>query len=466
MTDQTIAAKFAEFAVGLQFEAVPTGLIEKAKLHILDTLGCAIAAARSDSAKPTLNALLRLGTATESVAIGQAERLGLRDAILFNGGLANTLDYDDTYIPALNHISCGTVPLVLALATREGATGRAMLLAYVLALEVNAHISFPVPGASIMGRGFSPSGMLNGFGNALAAGHLMDLDDAALINSQGIAASFMAGTMEGLSEGAWTKRLYPGGAGVAGLTSAILAAEGFKAPSRPYEGDAGLYKLLLGPDAVVDLNRVTEGLGQSWEFEKVAIKLFPIVHHAHSVIECGIRLRVDDEVKPEDIEDITVLVHEGQVARICEPAAKRRHPPNAHAGLFSIYHTLATAIVKGGLTLDETDDDTLNDPKIWALRERIGYEIDPKSNFPEYFSGGLIAHLKDGRIIRYSEPYHRGSDQRPLEPKLVIEKFRNNAARLYPKDRVDALIEVVMSLDREGQPADVSALLGAPPSTT
>ncbi len=144
MPDQTMAEQFATFAAGLRFEDVPTALVDKAKLHILDTLGCAIAAARSDSAKTILAALMRLGTAHESVAIGQAERLGLRDAILFNGSLANTLDYDDTYIPALNHISCGTVPLVLALASREGA---------------------------------------------------------------------------------WAKRLYPGGAGVAGLTSAMLAAE-------------------------------------------------------------------------------------------------------------------------------------------------------------------------------------------------------------------------------------------------
>ena len=64
----------------------------------------------------------------------------------------------------------------------------------------------------------------------------------------------------------------------------MLAAEGFKAPSRPYEGDAGLYTVLLGPDAVVDVRLVTAGLGNHWEFAQLAIKPFPIVHHAHSVL--------------------------------------------------------------------------------------------------------------------------------------------------------------------------------------
>ncbi len=242
----------------------------------------------------------------------------------------------------------------------------------------------------------------------------------------------------------------------------MLAAEGFKAPSRPYEGDAGLYTVLLGPDAVVDVRLVTAGLGNHWEFAQLAIKPFPIVHHAHSVIECGIRLSTDDKVQPEDIKDLTVLVHAGQVARICEPVAERRHPPNAHAGLFSIYHTLATAIVKGRLTLDETDDATLNDPTIRALRERIGYEIDPHSCFPAYFSGGLIARLQDGRTIRHYEHYHRGSDRRPFEPELAIDKFRGNAERLYQRDRVEALIEAVMALDGKGRPSDVTALLGEP----
>ena len=71
MPDQTMAEQFATFAAGLRFEDIPIALVDKAKLHILDTLGCAIAAARSDSAKTILAALMRLGTAHESVAIGQ-----------------------------------------------------------------------------------------------------------------------------------------------------------------------------------------------------------------------------------------------------------------------------------------------------------------------------------------------------------------------------------------------------------
>ena len=463
MSPSTIAERYAEFAFGLRFEDVPDTLIDKAALHILDTLGCAIAASRTGYAASMLAGLARLDGGSGSVAIGQARTLGLRDSILFNGGLANTLDYDDTYPPTLNHISGGAVPLLLALGAREGASGPELVVAYLIAIEIGAHVGLGVTGNAIMRRGFSPTGTLNGFGNALAAGKLLGLDADALTAAQGIALTMISGSMEGIREGAWSKRFNSGLGAVAGLTAAMMAAEGVHAPSRPYEGDAGLYRLLLGPDAEVDWAALTERLGTRWEFESVAIKPFPIVHHAHTVIDCAIRLNREDGLTPDDIEEITVRVNERQIPLLCEPEADRRHPPNAHAGIFSIYHLVATAVARGRMTLDECEEESLQDPSIRALRDRIRYEIDPDSLFPRYFSGGLSARLRDARTIDRYEAHHLGSDMRPIAAETVIEKFRRNAGRLYMDSRVDAIVDAVMALrNRGGTPAAVTALLGAP----
>ena len=462
MTDPTIAERYADFAAGLRFEDVPDALVHKAKLHILDTLGCAIAAARTDFAEAALAGLTRLGEGGEAVAIGQDRRFGLRDAILFNGSIANTLDYDDTYTPTLNHISGGAVPLVLALGAREGVSGRDVLAAYLVAIEIGAFVGLGVGGNAVMRSGFSPTGTLNGFGNALAAGRLLGLDRDALVAAQGVAVTFMSGSMEGIREGAWSKRFNSGLGAVAGLNAALMAAGGVHAPSRPYEGDAGLYRLLLGPDAEVDWPALTDGLGSRWEFEKVAIKPFPLVHHAHSIVDAAIRLNREDGVGPDDVESITVLVNERQVPLLCEPDADKRHPPNAHAGIFSIYHLVATALARGRMTLDECEEEALHDPAIESLRERIQFEIDPDSLFPRYFSGGLTALLHDGRKIARYEPHHLGSDKRPLPDDAVIDKFRHNAGRLYTADRVESIQDAVMALDGDGTPAVVTARLGAP----
>ncbi len=462
MAEPTIAQQYAAFADDLRFETIPVFLIEKASLHILDTIGCAIAASRTDYASSMLAALTRLEGGSGATAIGQAQMLGLRDSLLFNGGLANTLDYDDTYPPTLNHISGGTVPLVLALGAREGVQGRDVLTAYLIAIEIGAHVGLGVTGNAIMRRGFSPTGTLNGFGNALAAGKLLGLDRDALAAAQGIALTMMSGSMEGIKEGAWSKRFNSGLGAVAGLTAAMMAAEGVHAPSRPYEGDAGLYRLLLGPEATVDWPALTDGLGTRWAFESVAIKPFPVVHHAHTIIDCAIRLNREDGLAPDDIEEITVRVNERQIPLLCEPDADRRHPPNAHAGIFSIYHLVATAVVRGRMTLDECEEEALQDPSIRALRDRIRYEIDPDSLFPRYFSGGLSARLRDGRTIRRYDPHHLGSDKRPLAADTVIEKFLRNAGRRYDEDRVGPIVEAVMALSGDGAPDAVMALLGAP----
>jgi len=462
MTDPAITWQYADFAETLRLENVPVALIEKAKLHILDTIGCALAAAQTDYASSTFAAFARLEGGNGSVAFGRPQMLGLRDSILFNAGLANAQDFDDTYTPTLNHISGGAVPMVLALGARQGHTGRAVLAAYLVAMEIGARVGLGVPGNAVMRRGFSTSGTFNSFSNALAAGKLLKLTNAALVSAQGIALSLMGGAIEGLRDGAWSKRLTAGLGANTGLMAATMAAEGVSGPARPYDGATGLYRLLLGADVAVDWRAMTDGLGSRWEFEKVSIKAFPFVHHAHNIVEGAIAMHRDDGVRPDDIDEIVVYVTAHQIPLICEPQSERRHPPNKEAGLFSIYHLVAAAIARGRLTLDECEADVVDDPTIRKLRDRVRYDLDTDSLFPEYFSGGLCAKLSDGRLLTKYEQYHLCSDKRPMETAAVVEKFRHNASRTYTDRRIGAIVNAVMALDDGATPQSVVALLGGP----
>lgn len=462
MTDPTISERYADFASALRFDDIPAALIEKAKLHILDTIGVALAASQSDFAARSLAAFTRLDGGSGSVPYGQAGTLGLRDAVVFNAGLANTLDYDDTYTPTLNHISGGAVPMLLALGAREAATGRDLLTAYLIAMEIGARAGLGMGGKAFMQRGYAPSGLLNGFGSGLAACKLLGADRDAMVGAQGIALTMMSGSLEGIKEGAWGKRYNAGLSAAAGLTSAVMADEGVRGTRRPFEGGHGLYNMLFESEADVDWPAMTKKLGRDWEFGIVAIKPFPLVHHAHSIVDCAIRLNTEDRVRPADVDEITVLVNERQVPLLCEPDRERRHPPNEHAGIFSIYHLTATALARGRMALAECEAEALNDPEIRALRDRIRYELDPDSLFPQYFSGGLRARLQDGREIARYEAHHLGSEKRPLPVDTIVDKFRDNAGRVYSGDRVDAIADAVMALDTTGTPAAVTAFLGTP----
>ena len=113
------------------------------------------------------------------------------------------------------------------------------------------------------------------------------------------------------------------------------------------------------------------------------------------------------------------------------------------------------------MTLEECEGDTLHDALIRGLRDRVGYEIDLDSLFPKYFSGGLVARLRDGRTIRHYDRHHFSSDKRPMPSGTIVEKFRNYAGRVYRDNRVDAIIAAVMALRDGESPQAVTDLLGA-----
>ena len=461
MARRTAAERLAAFAHGLRLEDVPPAIVEKAKLHILDTLGCAIAGADTAFARASLAALRRFSDGRGSVAIGQRAKPGLRDAIMFNAGIGHMLDFDDTHTPTLNHVSVVATPLVLALGAHLGRSGRDMLTAYLVAAETGCRVGLAAGDGAFLHRGVHPTGAPNAFGAALAAGRLMGLDEGQMVHAQGIALGFAAGSMEWQRDGAEAKRLHPGIAAVGGLSAASYAAAGITGPRLPYEGDAGLYRIFLGERAAMDRTALTAGLGRRWAFRDVSIKAFPLVHHLHGVIECALRLVEEEGVRPDAVERVTALIAQPQIAILCEPERIKRSPTNAYQGIFSLYHTVALALARRRVTLEETGAGLLDDPEIAGLRRRIDYAIDPDSRYPRSYSGGVLARMKDGRELVRHVAYHPGAREAPLPPERIVAKFRDNAGRLYLEARIATLVDTVMALDRSATPADLAGRLGA-----
>ena len=171
----TLARELAEFTAGLRVEDVPAAAYARAKLHVLDALGTALAAARSDFADAAAKALLAMSDGGTHEVIGRRERLGLRDAMLLNGVLVHGLDFDDTHGASVVHVSASAVPLMLGLGTRIKASGREALMAYLLALEIDARLGAVARG-TLQKRGWHPTGVIGAFGCAAAAGRLLGAD--------------------------------------------------------------------------------------------------------------------------------------------------------------------------------------------------------------------------------------------------------------------------------------------------
>ena len=281
---------------------------------------------------------------------------------------------------------------------------------------------------------------------------------AQIAHAQGIALSMGAGSLEFLEDGAWTKRMHPGWAASSAVTACALARGGFAGPGRAYEGRFGLFNAYLGAQHAADLTQCTAGLGQTWEMLNVALKPYPACHFNHAFADAALELRRAHAFAPEDIESITARIGAGQTAVVCEPEHAKRRPRNSYEAQFSVHYTLACALVRGQFTLAELEDEALADPRIHALMQKTGYEIDPQSAFPRYYSGEVVLRLKDGRELRHREAENRGSDARPLSETEIVAKFHANARRVTNASRAGRVVDAVLGLDRADS---LEALLGA-----
>ncbi len=461
-SETPIATALAEFASTLSHDAIPANVRERALHHMLDASGIALASTRYDFAHKMLSGVRGLGGTGDVPVLGMPAALSPRDAALINGFLIHGLDYDDTHIGGIIHPTCSVFPAVLSAAAHAGASGRAMVTAYVMGVEVADRLGAVAKGGFHQ-VGFHPTGVVGAFACALAAGRIFGLTPDQLENAQGLVLSMAGGSMEFLEDGAWNKRIHPGWAASAGITAAALAREGFNGATAPYDGRFGLFNAYLGPLADdCDLGLATEGLGEDWELMATAIKPFPACHFTHACIDAALALR--SEVGNTDrIASIETLVPQETIKTICEPEANKKRPANSYDAQFSTHYLVSTALVKGRYGLAELEETALRDKQVLALADKVSCSADPDSAFPKAYSGEVIITLDDGRTLRHREHINRGAADRPLSNDDIIEKFRANAAMTTDGDSIERMLGAMLGL--EAAPNAVAALKPFSPYT-
>lgn len=447
--DVPINRTLANFATGLRFEDIPAVVIERAKLHILDSIGVALASSTEDFAHRAVNALATIaGPGGAYPVIGFGSRLPMRDAVMANGALVHGIDFDDTHAAGVLHASSSALPMALAAAQSVGGGGKEVLLAYLIAIETGSRIAAAAK-SGFHQNGFHPTGMVAPFGAVLGLGRLWGLTSAQMAHAQGLVLSMASGSFEFLEDGAWNKRLHPGWAVAGAITACAMAKNGFIGATRPYEGRHGLFNAYLGEyKKGADLATCTAGLGSEWEMLRVSLKPYPVCHYNHSFLDAALALRNAHGIVPNDIESINAFISKDQISIVCEPQANKRRPQNTYDARFSLPFALSAALVRGQLTMDEISDEVLADPQVLALCDCTRYTIDPKSAFPRHYSGTLEITLKDGRTVTHTEAVNRGHPDHPLSREDIIGKFRSTAFRALPGDRVQKIIDDTLDLER------------------
>ena len=200
---RTLAQHLASFALRAQWTTMPAAVQERARLHVLDTLGLALASHTQAYAARCLAGIADASGAGDCSVIGDERRLAARDAALANALLMHGLDFDDTHQMSIVHPSVASLPTALAISEQIGASWEDMLGAYAIGVEAAIRIGAAVKGG-FHHVGFHATGIVSHFSSALVAGRLMGLSEAQLCAVQGIAASTASGVQVFLEEGAWS----------------------------------------------------------------------------------------------------------------------------------------------------------------------------------------------------------------------------------------------------------------------
>ena len=187
LTQQTapLSRAIAERAIELDRSAVPDDVWEYLKLCLADAVGIAFASRHYEFAQKSLDSLALLGSAGQSSIIGQDEPAALRDAAMMNGLLIHGLDYDDTHLASVVHCSASAFPAALALTEQRALSGADLMLATLIAIEIDAMLGTQAGGV-FQQVGFHPTGVVGVFGATVAAAKLLGGDSDALVRAQAL----------------------------------------------------------------------------------------------------------------------------------------------------------------------------------------------------------------------------------------------------------------------------------------
>ena len=459
LTQQTapLSRAIAERAVELVRGDVPLDVWDYLKLCLADAVGIAYASRHYSFAQKSLDSLGLLGSEGNSTIIGQTSPVALRDAALMNGLLIHGLDYDDTHLASVVHCSASAFPAVLALAEQRHLSGADLMVATLMAIEVDAMLGTQAGGV-FQQVGFHPTGVVGVFGATVAAAKLLGGNSDAIVRAQGVALSLSSGSMAFLDDGSWTKRLHPGWAASAALQAAALGVSGFEGPGEAYGGRFGFYAL-YAPGTSVDTEAVSSRLFHDWALRTVAIKPYPICHFNHAPVDSALALRQEHVLTPDMIDSVTILLDARQFGVVVDPIEAKRLPQSEYDAKFSVPYAVATALCQGRFSLAELEDAARLDPVVLALAQRIECAHDDRSRYPDAFSGGVKIRLTDGSELEHFEVVNRGAEGQLLSRDQVRDKFLDNCALTVSAEAAQQLWDTMMSLDELKDVSELTALL-------
>jgi 2-methylcitrate dehydratase PrpD len=448
--------ELAAWAATLESASLPASAIATARTVVLDGMGCALSGTLARAGRIAVDYARKQGGTPDATLIGTNDRVPAGNAAFANTMLGRIDLFDDADSLAHVHAGVATTMAALAVAQREDRDAAEFLAAVVMGVEVAVRIGMTMR-PSHFDAGFHPTGTLNCFGTAAAAGRLMRFDAARMHAAFGLAAEQAAGLTEYRRRGPIEmSALHGARAAMSGILAADLANAGMPAPPTPLEGPHGLLHT-MSPRR--DLSPLLRDLGKRFAIEATELKPYPCNRIAHSAVGAAMRLRHDDfRFRPDNVRTVVV--------RMAADAVKDCDRPSIESQLEALYgaqYHVALVLMRGAIDVADFDDGRWNEPAVRALRSRVRVEHAPEldERYPDVDSSEIVAELVDGTVLRRRLDAPPGSPDNPMTANEIREKFDGLAGRAIPRAQSGELARFIATMDATTRMRALGPLLAA-----
>ena len=442
----SLTARFATLCAEFSHDSLPAATRQRSKLILLDTLGAMLSASRSSfHGTTTLASFVERECADGPCrVIGTSLRTSPTNAALMNGYLGYALDVESHHGPAVAHAAAAVLPAVLAVGEQTHASGRELLEALILGIEVDCRVSLAIGPNDLYARGFHPTSVAGSFGAAAAAGHLLHLDTAGVAGAFGLAVSQAGGLLAWADDHTEESRPFnPALAARNGVTASQLAKLGFGAPPTIFDATSKYHVFrawaldgLGRPDALV------QGFGDTFAIDELIIKRHACCAFLHPGLDGLLAIMDDEGLTHEEIIGITMR-YPRSGAPIIDHNELRSHRAQ---------YILPLACVRGEVLFEDVIADRSSEPDVRRLTAvtTLIHDDELDRTYPEKYATIIEIATRDGRVHRRRVDYALGSPQNPMSDADIIAKFQRLAGQRFSAERIAQIEQVVLTLDERG----------------
>ena len=439
-----IARDLSEYAHSLRFRDLNTVVILETKKRFLDALGCAIGAFNESPIRSARKVAEENYPSKKSTILGTATKTSPDIATFVNGGMTRYFDFNDTYLskepahPSDNISSC------LAVAQMKQKPGKDLILAIVLAYEIQCRLCDT---ASIRSRGWDHVcyGLVS---STLSSGKLLGLSTEELENAVNIALnSHIAMRQVRVGELSDWKGFSFANASKNAVFSSLLAEEGITGPTPIFEGEMGFWKQVSG-QFELDIDNFGGRKG-SFKLPETYIKYFPAEYHAQSAVWAAIELRKQIR-NLEEITSVEIETHEAGYTILGKDREKWK-PKTKETADHSLPYIVGVALLEGKVDNQSYSPKKIASAKILNLLEKISVKENTEFTqaYPTKIANRINVTLRDGSVVTNEVDVPKGHPNNPMSTQEIEEKFKRLTKNVLKESQVERIFKFVWNLEKQ-----------------